>query len=73
MSTRRMRSEWVDQANHSLGLEGLTVTAEYTEDSQKYVVGEISANELVRITRERYGLSNSGHDPYFGPHRRGSQ
>lgn len=56
MSTLEMRSTWVDQANHSLYLEGLSVTAEYKEDSQNYVAGEISADELVRITRERYGL-----------------
>ena len=56
MSTPEMRSTWVEQANHSLYLEGLTVTAEYAADSQNYVAGEISADELVRITRERYGL-----------------
>lgn len=56
MTTLEMRSTWVDQANHSLYLEGLKVTAKYAEDSQNYVAGEISADELVRITRERYGL-----------------
>lgn len=56
MSTLEMRSTWVEQANHSLRLEGLTVTAEYKENSENYVAGEISADELVRITRERYGL-----------------
>lgn len=56
MTTFEMRTTWVEQANHSLYLEGLKVTSEYAEDSQNYVAGKISADELVRITRERYGL-----------------
>ncbi|WP_313811020.1 hypothetical protein [Glutamicibacter sp.] len=56
MSTLETRTSWVEEANHSVYLEGLTVSAEYVEESQNYVAGKISADELVRITRERYGL-----------------
>ncbi|MFJ2621305.1 hypothetical protein [Glutamicibacter sp. NPDC087344] len=56
MTTLENRSTWADQASHSLRLEGLTVSSEFAEDSQNYVAGKISADELVRITRERYGL-----------------
>lgn len=56
MSTLETRTSWVEEANHSVYLEGLTVSAEYAEESQNYVAGKISADELVRITRERYGL-----------------
>ncbi|WP_404291304.1 hypothetical protein [Glutamicibacter arilaitensis] len=56
MSTLKMRTAWVDEATHSVYLEGLTVSSEYAEESKNYVAGDITADELVRITRERYGL-----------------
>lgn len=56
MSTRSMRAEWVAEANHSVYLEGLTVSSDYAADAEHYIAGEISADELVSITRARYGL-----------------
>lgn len=56
MSTQAHRAEWVSEANHSVYLEGLTVSSEYAENSQRYIAGKISADELVKVTRARYGL-----------------
>ena len=56
MSTRSMRAEWVAEANHSVYLEGLTVSSDYAADAEHYIAGEISADELVSITRARYAL-----------------
>lgn len=53
------RDELVDQARHSAVLEGLMVSKEFVADSESYVAGEISSDELVRLTRERFGLVGS--------------
>ena len=53
---QNLRQKWVSKASHSAYLEGLTVSSDYASDSETYVAGEISASELVRVTRERYGL-----------------
>lgn len=56
MSTPSIRAQRVSEANHSVYLEGLAVSPEYASDTEHYIAGEISADELVRITRARYGL-----------------
>ncbi|HEY4534954.1 MAG TPA: hypothetical protein VIG71_03170 [Enteractinococcus sp.] len=56
MSTSALRAQWVAEADHSIYLEGLTVSSEYKAHTEQYIAGEISADELVEITRSRYGL-----------------
>lgn len=56
MTAQEMRQNWVTEATHSAYLEGLVVSAEYEAASEEYVAGEISADELVRMTRARFGL-----------------
>ena len=50
------RDDLVEQARHSALLEGLLVSKEFVADSESYAAGEISSDELVRLTRERFGL-----------------
>lgn len=57
MTVTDARRDWTDEAVHSAYLEGLLVSAEFSEDSEDYVAGEITAEELVRRTRERYGIA----------------
>ncbi|WP_096458413.1 antitoxin VbhA family protein [Corynebacterium suranareeae] len=47
MNSQTQRSVWVEQAKHSLYLEGLLTSAEYNEDAERYVSGTISADQLV--------------------------
>ncbi|WP_197085872.1 antitoxin VbhA family protein [Corynebacterium comes] len=56
MNSQDRRSIWVDQANHSLYLEGLLTSNEYNGDANSYVAGKISADQLVEKTRARFGL-----------------
>ncbi|AGG65869.1 antitoxin VbhA family protein [Corynebacterium callunae] len=56
MHSQERRSTWVAQANHSLYLEGLLTSKEYDGDANSYVVGKISADQLVEKTRARFGL-----------------
>lgn len=56
MSTSALRAQWVAEADHSVYLEGLTVSSEHKANTEQYIAGEISADELVKITRSRYGL-----------------
>ncbi|MGP5496505.1 antitoxin VbhA family protein [Corynebacterium flavescens] len=57
MSSQQQRAEWVSQAEHSLYLEGLLVSPEHHSNAESYVAGKISADELVAITRSRFGLN----------------
>lgn len=59
MSTETQREALVSQARHSALLEGLQVSTEFEEDSEEYVAGTISADELVELTRKRFGLATS--------------
>lgn len=59
MSTREQRSTLVAQASHSALLEGLLTSHELSEDSDDYIAGEITADELVEMTRARFGLLGS--------------
>ncbi|WP_293955000.1 hypothetical protein [uncultured Corynebacterium sp.] len=56
MNSQAQRSDWIDQANHSLYLEGLLTSNEYKGDADSYVAGTISADQLVEKTRARFGL-----------------
>lgn len=57
LNSQTQRSVWVEQAKHSLYLEGLLTSAEYNEDAERYVSGAISADQLVEKTRARFILS----------------
>lgn len=56
MVSQSQRSSWLEQANHSLYLEGLLTSKEYDGDAESYVAGTISADQLVEKTRARFGL-----------------
>lgn len=49
----------MNQAVYSAQLEGLTVSSEFRVDAQAYIEGQISADELVELTRERFGLTGA--------------
>ncbi|MGO1319456.1 MAG: antitoxin VbhA family protein [Galactobacter sp.] len=51
------RADVVDRARHNVMLEGLQVSREFSEDSDRYVAGQISASELLQQTRARYGIA----------------
>ncbi|WP_215401745.1 MULTISPECIES: antitoxin VbhA family protein [unclassified Leucobacter] len=55
-SVKARRAEWASEASHSALLEGLTVSEACIADSNDYVAGVITADELVELTRERFGL-----------------
>nr|WP_162933151.1 antitoxin VbhA family protein [Corynebacterium lactis] len=57
MNTQQMRKDSVEQAKHSNILEGLITSKAYDDDAEHYAVGEISATQLVELTRARFGLS----------------
>lgn len=59
MTEQEQRETLVDQTVHSALLEGLNVSPAFREDSEKYVAGTISADELVELTRERFGLASN--------------
>lgn len=59
MSEQEKREVLVDQSVHSALLEGLTVSSAFKDDSEQYVAGIISADELVELTRKRFGLETS--------------
>lgn len=57
MSEKHRREILVEQATHSAVLEGLMVSSAFQRDSNDYVAGTITADELVSLTRERFGLA----------------
>lgn len=57
MTIHEMRQDWVNEASHSVYLEGLKVSPEYRADAEGYVAGEIGADDLVKMTRARFGLA----------------
>lgn len=59
MNAQEQRESVVSQAVHNALLEGLNVSPAFQRDSNDYIAGNISANELVEITRERFGLAAS--------------
>lgn len=59
MNAREQREALVGQTVHSALLEGLNVSSAFRKDSDDYIAGSISADELVELTRERFGLAAS--------------
>jgi hypothetical protein len=53
---RAERQRRVEEAEHSAEMEGVEVTEQWRADAARYVAGEIDTDELVAITRARYGL-----------------
>jgi excisionase family DNA binding protein len=53
---RAERQRVVEEAMHSNEMEGLPVTDATRADAVAYVSGKIDEDELVRLTRSRYGL-----------------
>ncbi|MGW2092034.1 antitoxin VbhA family protein [Promicromonospora sukumoe] len=53
---RAERQRVVEEAMHSNEMEGLQVTDAARADAVAYVSGRIDEDELVRLTRARYGL-----------------
>lgn len=58
MDDQNYRESLVSQASHSALLEGLIVSSEFRGDSDEYIAGTISADELVELTRQRLGLAS---------------
>ncbi|MGO1810842.1 MAG: hypothetical protein ACTHZN_09665 [Canibacter sp.] len=56
-TSQQRREEIASQAEHSAVLEGLRVSKEFEKDSQGYVAGKITADELVELTRKRLGVA----------------
>ncbi|WP_371441038.1 hypothetical protein [Corynebacterium sp. HMSC30G07] len=56
MSDALSRQKLLEEAVVNNRLEGLTVSAPTRADGQRWVDGLISADELVKLTRARYGL-----------------
>ncbi|MBV1780836.1 hypothetical protein KRR55_17110 [Paeniglutamicibacter sp. ABSL32-1] len=56
MTIADQRSAWVEAATHSMSLEGLEVSDEFRADSEDYVAGKVTSEELVRKARARFGL-----------------
>lgn len=56
MTMTEQRSKWVNEAAHSMSLEGLEVSDEYRAESEEYVTGKVTSDELVRKARARFGL-----------------
>lgn len=49
------RAVWVEEAVHSVRMEGLDVTRETAADVAEYVSGRISVADLVQRVRVRHG------------------
>lgn len=48
------RKELIDEAIHSGEMEGAYVSAEFREDADAYIDGEISIEDLMRRTKRRW-------------------
>lgn len=53
---REKRAWAVEQARHSSEMEGGRTSEEVRALQDRYVRGEVSADELVALTKEHYGL-----------------
>jgi hypothetical protein len=60
MTTRargvKERRDKVADVVHSGRLEGREPSPEFLADAEKYVRGQVSASDVVKSTRKRYGL-----------------
>ncbi|WP_181273134.1 antitoxin VbhA family protein [Brevibacterium oceani] len=54
---RSIRAAHVAESAHSGEMDGLSVSAETQADADRYINGDIDADEVVARTRARYGLS----------------
>lgn len=59
VNTKALRSDLVEEAIHSVELEGGHVTDGLRADARDYVDGRIDAADLVARTRARYGADRS--------------
>ncbi len=48
------RKQLIEEAIHSGEMEGAYVSAEFREDADEYVKGDISIEELMRRTKRRW-------------------
>lgn len=53
---RAGRAYVVQEATHSVEMEGGIFSDVALRDMELYINGEINSSDLVRLTRERYGL-----------------
>lgn len=56
MTLAEQRAEWVNEAAHSMKLEGLEVSDDFHAESKEYVAGKITSDDLVKKARARFGL-----------------
>jgi len=54
------RARQVEEAVHSVHMEGLDITPADVGDAAEYVAGRISLDEYGRRTRARYGVPEEG-------------
>ncbi|MGL5829472.1 MAG: hypothetical protein ACRC0L_07875 [Angustibacter sp.] len=59
-TTSQTRRRWVEEAVHSISLEGLELSAAGQFDAAEYVAGRISLAEMGRRARARYGVLEVG-------------
>lgn len=57
MNAQEQRESVVNQTVHNALLEGFNVSPAFERDCNKFIAGTISANELVNLTRKRFGLT----------------
>lgn len=50
------RQQEVAASAHSIRLEGGEVSAEWWQEAEQYIAGKITADDLVNLARQRYGL-----------------
>lgn len=54
------RKRAMEEAIHSGEMEGAYVSAEFREDAEEYVEGEISIEELMKRTKRRWDPKRKG-------------
>ena len=54
------RKRAMEEATHSGEMEGAYVSAEFREDADEYVQGDISIEEVVRRTKRRRQVRREG-------------
>ena len=51
------RTRLIEEAIHSGEMEGAYVSAEFREDADEYVKGEITIEDLMRRTKRRWNIN----------------
>jgi len=54
----------IDESIHSGEMEGAYVSAEFREDADEYVRGDIPIEELMRRTKRRWEPGREGRGPH---------